>query len=199
MQSRKAVYGFVWRFAAMYALLIAPWPGFNDIYGRYFRVLGQLTFSRENDRRIVNFERVPPELHHPLDTRIALGNREQLDRNGVGPVHYLELDTRGVGWIPTALIVALIVATPLSWRRRGGALVLGLLAIHAFILFSVAVYLWNSSAELALITLGPLLKRIAGGLEETLITQMGASFVIPVLIWIVVTLRRQDVAEWVRY
>ncbi len=196
MRSRKAVHGFIWRFAVAYALLITPWPGFNDAYGRYFRSLGQIVFAKENDRRIANFERVPQELHHSLDSRIALANRGQIDRNGDGPVRYLELDTRGVGWIPTALLVALIVATPVPWWRRGWALVPGLLAIHGFILFSVAVYIWNSSTELSLVTLSPLVKRIAGGLEETLITQMGASFVAPGLIWILVTLRWRDLRDW---
>jgi hypothetical protein len=37
---------------------------------------------------------------------------------------------------------------------------------------------------------------MANGLEETLITQMGASFIIPVLIWILITIQMRDVIAW---
>ncbi len=196
MRPRKLIAGFLWRFALLFGLLIVPWPGFNAAYGRYFRALGQLVFARDSGRRLVHFEPVPPQLAHVLDTRIALANRDQPDRHGTIPGRYLELDTRGVGWVPTALVVALVLATPVPWRRRSLALLLGLLAVHGFVLFSVAVYIWNNSAELSLLTLSPFWKQTAEGLEETLITQLGASFVVPVLIWIPVTLRRQDVIAW---
>lgn len=181
MSLRRAA--FCWRFIFVYGLLIAPWPGFNDVYARYFRGLGQFVFAKDNDRCILNFEAVPQDLHHLLDTRIVLINRDQLDRNGQGPVRYLELSTRSLGWIPTALMVALVLATPLTWRRRGWSLLFGILAIHAFILFSVAIYIWNSSLGFSLIELGPRARQVVAGLEETLVVQMGVSFVVPVLIW----------------
>ena len=193
MPSRSLIVGFFWRFALVYGLLIAPWPGFNAAYGRYFRILGQTVFAREGDRRILHFEAVPKNLHRVLDTRIALANRDQMDREGRGPVRYLELDSRGVGWVPTVLTFALIVATPIPWLRRCWALLWGMLTVHGFILVSVAVYIWNNSTDLALLTVAPFWKQIIAGLEETLITQMGVSFVVPVLIWILVTIRRQDV------
>lgn len=196
MPARSLIVGFLWRFALLYALLIAPWPGFNTAYGKYFRALGQTVFAREGDRRLLRFEAVPAELHHVLDTRIELANRDLVDHEGKGPVRYMELDTRGVGWVPTALLLSLVLATPVPWRRRGWALLWGLLAVHAYILFSLAIYIWNSSTELSLVMLTPFWKQLVGGLEETLINQMGASFVMPVLIWILVTIRRQDVIAW---
>ena len=111
-------------------------------------------------------------------------------------MHYLELDTRGVGWVPTALLLALILATPVSWRRRCFALVGGLLAVHGYILFSVASTIWNNSTELSLLTLTPFWKSVVAGLDETLVNQMGASFIAPVFIWILITLRRQDLIGW---
>jgi hypothetical protein len=87
------------------------------------------------------------------------------------------------------------VATPVSSARRAWALLWGLLAIHAVILFSIQVYIWNQSdtpSGLDLIALSPFWKAIVNGLEETLVTQLGASFVVPVLIWILATLRVED-------
>jgi len=196
MPPRRLIAGFLWRFALAYGLLIAPWPGFNAAYGRYFRSLGQRVFAHESGPRELRFEAVPAELRHRLDTRIVVANRAQFDRNGAGPAKFLELDTRGVGWVPTALTLALILATPIPWPRRSMAVLWGVVAVHGFVLFSVAVYIWNRSTDLSLVTLSPFWKQAADGLEETLITQLGPSFVVPVLIWILVTIRREDVLMW---
>ncbi len=196
MASRKLIVGFFWRFTLLYGLLILPWPGLNEIYGSYFRALGQRVFAHESGPRLLRFEAVPADIGHHLDTRIALANCNQLDRQGSGPVRYLELDTRGIGWVPTALLLALIMATPIPWRRKTWAMWWGLLLMHGFILFSVAAYIWNGSTALSLLSLTAFWKQIAEGLEETLITQMGASFVAPVFIWILVAIRSRDLVAW---
>lgn len=192
MAPRSLILRFLGGFVFAYALLILPWPGGRELYARYFRTLGRLAFAQEGSRRILRLEPFPAGSGHSLDTQIMLANRGQLDAAGTGPVRILELDTHGVGWVPTALLLALILATPVSRGRRGRALFWGLLWIHAFILFSLGVYIWNESAALSLVTLTPCWKTVADGLEETLITQMGASFVVPVLIWIPLIFRRQD-------
>lgn len=184
--------GFLWRFTLVYGLLIIPWPGFDRVYGVYFRAVNQSLLARDDTRKQVGFEAVPVELHHRLDSRLVLINRNQPDHDRNSAVRYVELDSRSIGWVPTALLLALILASPVSWGRRGWALVWGLLAIHGFILFSVASSVWNNAAEMSLLAFTPFWKDMAEGMEETLITQVGASFVVPVLIWIVVTFRRHD-------
>ena len=71
-----------------------------------------------------------------------------------------------------------------------------MVAVHGFILFSVDVYLWSNSAELSLLTLSPFWQEVVGGLDETLIVQLEASFVVPVLIWMLVTVRMEDLKAW---
>jgi len=68
----------------------------------------------------------------------------------------------------------------------------GLLLIHCFILFSLQTWIWDESPDLSLTTLSPFWKTVADDLEYTLVTQLGASFSVPVLIWILVTYRRED-------
>jgi hypothetical protein len=195
MRSLSPFYMFVGRFVLIYGLLIIPWPGFNDAYAGYFRALSRVVFSREGQLQIVKFEPIPEGPDKKLDTKIVLANRFMLDSNGSGPARVLGLDTRGVGWMPTALLIVLVLSTPLTWRRRIRAFGLGLVAIHVFILLSVAVYIWNESDQtsgLDLVSLAPFWKTIVEGMEETLITQMGASFVVPVIVWLLVAFRQQD-------
>jgi len=194
----KPVLRFLCWFVPLYALLLIPWPHSRDLYGTYLRSVSRHVLASNNSRRILRFEEVPESRRNrTLDTRITVANREQLDASGSGRAVMLDFDSHGVGWVPTALLIALVLATPVPWRRRAAALLWGLLAIHALVLFSIEIYIWNQSdtaSGLALIELSPWEKMIVGGLEETLVTQLGASFVAPLLIWILVTFRADNLA-----
>lgn len=192
----RAVLRFLCWFVPIYTMLIIPWPGSRDLYGRYLRSVSNFVLVESNGRRILRFEEVPAgKRNHTLDTRITVANREQLDINGSGHAVMLDFDSRGIGWSPTALLIALVLATPVSWSQRFRALTWGLLAVHGLILFSIQIYIWNQSdgnSGLNLIELSPFLKTIVSGLEETLVTQLGASFALPLLIWICVTFRSDN-------
>jgi len=196
MWKLKKIIGPLLAFAVIFGVLIFPWPGWNDVYGGYFRALGQAVFSREDSQRIVLFQAKRVEHGFSgLDTQVTLGNRALVDSSGKGRVVEIGLDTRSIGWLPTALTISLILATPVSWRQRGWALLWGLLLIHAFILFSIQVWIWDqSSAELLFFTSfwG---QRILDEMEYALVTQLGASFSVPILIWILVTIRRENLFD----
>jgi len=187
---------FLCWFVTIYALLIIPWPGSRELYGAYLRSVAKTILVENHGRRILRFDEVPADKrNHTLDTRITVANREQIDANGSGRAVMLDLDSRGIGWTPTALLIALVLATPVTWSRRLQALAWGLLAVHSLIIFSIEACIWNQSdatSGLNLIELSPFYKMIVSGLEETLVTQLGASFAIPFLIWIVSTFRRKD-------
>ncbi len=185
---------FALRFALIFGLLILPWPGWNDIYGNYFRGFSQLFFSGDEGKCAVVFSSYDGAPDSPaLDTQITLANRDLLDSTGKGPMKRTELNTRSIGWVPTALTIALIVATPIRWGRRIRALAAGLILVHGFILFSLQAWIWNNSSDLSLLKISNFWKAVADDLDYTLINQMGPSFAVPVLIWIVVTFRSHDV------
>jgi 4-amino-4-deoxy-L-arabinose transferase-like glycosyltransferase len=187
------VLGFVGRFALVYLLLTIPWPGWNGAYSHYFQALCRTIFAPEDGKRLLTITPYQdPNPFHQIDTRITLSNHDLLNQPK-GSTAYLDLDTRSIGWVPTALTAALILATALPWRRRAWALFWGLFWIHVFIIFSVSVHIWYNSEKVSLVTFSPIGETIAEGLDYTLLVQLGVSFSMPVLIWILVTFRRKDV------
>jgi hypothetical protein len=194
--SSKQIPGAILRFVVIFGLLVIPWPGWNEFYSSYFRALGQAAFSRQDDQRVVLFQ--PHHVQHgfsSLDTDMTLGNSALADNAGNGLAETLTLDTRSIGWMPTALTMALILATPVPWKQRGWALLWGFVLIHAFILFSLQVWIWDESPALSLMTMPSFLQSILDKMEYALITQMGVSFSVPILIWILVSIRREKSLE----
>jgi hypothetical protein len=178
-------------FALVYGVLIVPWPGWNGAYGSGLRFLCRATFGVNTADSIVTFRAAPKG--SPLDTEIVIADPHKLDARGGGPALVLGLDTRGVGWVPTALLAALVLSTPISWRRRVAALLAGEMAVNIYILLTVRIYIWSEVLHRT-DNAGSLVGRFAGGLEETLATQLGASIVIPVIIWFAATFRAPDFA-----
>jgi hypothetical protein len=108
----------------------------------------------------------------------------------------LDIDSRGIGFIPTALLCSLVLATPLSWKRRSLALVLGLIAVHTLIFTALQTSIWDLSDDstgIGLIQFSPFWKTVVSSVEETLVTQMGTSFVAPLMIWAIVSFGRTEV------
>lgn len=197
MPKLKAMLVFAGWFGLFYGLLIAPWPGAKPLYAGYFRGLGQLVFENNGSRRLLHFEPLDDPGHQwppNYDTAIILANRDLLDTQGNGQKFMLAVDAWQMGWAPTAFLVSLTLATPILWRRKRWALFWGWFWVQGFIVLTVSIFIWNESTRLALVTLTPFWKAITHQVEELALSPVGPSFFAAALIWMLVTLRRQDFA-----
>ena len=198
MPKLKAILVFAGWFLLIYGLLIAPWPGAKPVYAGYFRELGRLVLADDGGRRLLDFQPLDdPDHKWPpnFDTAIILANRDLLDDQGKARAFMLAVDAWQMGWTPTAFLVALTLATPIPWRRRWWALFWGWLWVQGFVVLTLGIFIWNESTRLALVTLTPFWKDLANRLEEVALAPVGPSFFAAVLIWILVTFRRQDLAD----
>jgi hypothetical protein len=176
-------------FVLLYTFLTLPWPGWNEAYSTFFRGVSAWAYAGDNGRRSLSFEPLnDPE--HPYYTRVVIVNRTLMSRGGGGPIWNLDLDTIGFGWKPTALLIALTLATPISFKRRCRALIFGLLSEQAVILWTLGYFIWLESAGVSLVTFTPFGKEIAENIAHELRMQLG--FVPPIIIWILVSFNRGD-------
>jgi hypothetical protein len=195
----KPILLFCCRFALVYGLLIAPWLGLDAAYGRLFREVGNLIFSRTNPRHFVIFAIGDATIDAARPTEVLAGDRNLLDAHGYGPMKQIELDTRLMSFVPASLIIALILATPLPWRRRVWALWWGLICLYGFDFLPIAVWLLqepdNSAGGLALLNLPPVARMVVNHLLDILFGKMDMVGFVPIVIWVLVTFRQRDLAK----
>jgi len=67
-----------------------------------------------------------------------------------------------------------------------------LLWVHAFILLTLGIFIWNESVRLKLVALTPFWMEVANRLEVLALNPVGPSFFAAALIWMLVTFRRRD-------
>jgi hypothetical protein len=204
MAPRKNVLRFFAALIVAYGLLMIRWPGLVELYGANFAGTAHLLSYRmwgngpmAGTRAIVRIEYAPRKDDPDHDVRIAAANAERL--RGYDDISLTRTSSRHLGYMPTVVLISLIIASPVSWLQRVKALMWGLVFIHIFIGFRLVALLlaiFQGDANHCLYSLGPvgakLLSIFVGILAEALAT----AYVVPLFIWIAVTFRGED---WKRF
>jgi hypothetical protein len=163
---------------AIHLALMMAWPALHPGFAALFRLgvraaAAPIAAAAKTDLRV-------DAGRDAFDTEIRAQNRT------TGRVAVMQVDSRLIGYLPNAMLVALAVATPVAWRQRGRILVLGLALVNACIALRIAIRTLLLLRTVDAVAVGP---RIAGALariEETFGIGTSGSFVIPVCIWILV-------------
>jgi hypothetical protein len=185
MPPHKTITVFGGCFLLLFGLSLVPWPGLPAVCSGYFRGVSQFVFAAQAGQRSLEFQ--PLETH---DTRIVIINRELMQPDGSGPVRNLDLDSFDFTWRPGSLLLALILASPVSWPRRGWALMVGGICLQVFLLFVLGFAIWNQSTEVALVSLSPFWKQAVDNISHILVGQLNIAA--PFFVWLMVTFRRED-------
>lgn len=185
---------FSLRCALGLALLLAAWPVLAGPYGDWFRTVGEASAWATGFAEVDFVARRPGD-PEPKDTVIVVPER------GSVPGWTLRCDSRFTGYLPTIVFVALLLATPLPWRRRRRAVLSGLVLVHGYIVVRLALGLLvglSRNAKLAPtgampdFLLHPLWLRSLQ-ITSAIVDREPTIYVgIPVVIWIVATFRATD-------
>ncbi|MFQ5416170.1 MAG: hypothetical protein ACE5FL_03870 [Myxococcota bacterium] len=188
---------FLLRFAVIYALLLAPWPGRDDAYGDFYRDAMRELLGVRDPGRSVRFRKLDSRetAADPIwkaDTGIVIRIQPQ---GGAAPVLYPQVRSSFyTGYAPTALLLALILATPMTRSRRAVALVIGAVLVHAFVVAMAALPIHSffyAQQHAASATGWFVSARL--WLNRSLVesgTWMGPYYLGPVFIWLLAVLRR---------
>lgn len=128
--------------AFVLALLLGNWPSARALYAPAFRAQARALFGGGERGSIV----LRPATGKPvagLDTFV-----EAFDVGSDAPRWRLSVSVLRLGYWPSAVLLALLLATPLSARQRLRASLLGLLWIDAFALGRLGLEILRAFSEL---------------------------------------------------
>jgi hypothetical protein len=191
--SKTTVTLFFVKLIAMYALLIVLWLWAGGPYARLLCATGDTVFRSFGGEGRVDFKIVdpPPRNAKALDFVIRL---ENIRTRATGTFE-LERNTRNMGYLPTAFTAALVLATPVSWKRRAWALLWSMLLISAFVGLQLAIHLllaFSDANALNQFAFAPWVKGLIGVALKVVVLSPVTAYIAPVFIWLLVTFRRDD-------
>lgn len=187
-----------------FGVLMAPWPGLERTYARFFQAGGNGIFVRfwfwgDGVTRFRDLHNLKPGVLPPGSPELRpTRNRDTLiemrSRSAPGEIGFLRTSSRLIGYNPIAATIALILATPLPWRRRLRSLLWGLVWVHVFIVVRVSVWLaalgfGAPGKGYALFSPGPFIARMLDHSVTVLHEDPTVSFLVPTLIWFLVAMR----------
>lgn len=178
-------------FVVIYGSLTALWFSVGPVYSKFYQKGATVLFGKFGPDGTVRFCQSQNELK---DIDIFFRNKELTDPvSKKVTVYVVHHSSRYNGYYITALLIALIVATPLTFKRRGLAVLLGMILIHVFIALKMLIQIIEVSiGPLCLFQLNPFFGQLQSIAEMVFVHYITPSFTVSVIIWIVVCFRRSD-------
>jgi len=196
--------------------IVLVWPrhGPRSIYGSIFRITISTLLNDFGDGGSVKV--IAPEEKDLRNPRFHEDKFDSVAVLEVSRTHYEEeiiggrkakvpvtnkkisreaVDIARTGYVPTALVIALVIASPVTWKRRLWALVWGGLLVTAFAagrFYLFAYYRFSRPGELQTIELGGFSDTVVSFLYEHLFVSPTGTVLVPVFVWLLVTFRRSD-------
>ena len=200
MSPPRQIFKFAALSALYFALLTIPWPGpwsgpapyLMSAYRWLFRGAGNTLFVRMGDGGSVALSPLGSALHES-DTTLRVSN-SRTGASGSG-----EIKSIYIGYRPTAFLAALILATPAPWRRRGFAMLWGLLLVGVFVTARTWVRLavmMSNDDPLRAYDLSDWTRGLLAGVNGVLVRSPAVGYIVPALIWIIVAIRKE---QWAKF
>jgi uncharacterized membrane protein len=172
-----------------------PWPGLAAVYSNLYKSASTFLFESFGSNTRVRFEQSNNSEH---DIKIVFYSLGRAGQNGNGQPFRknVVITSRYSAYIYTAFMIALILATPVSWKRKAWALLWGMTLLHCFLVFKMAVLILYVLAYTphCPVIIGPFWKTFLLYAHQAFLKNMVFCFLISVLIWLLVSFRKK---EWV--
>lgn len=161
----------------------------DGVYNEFFKSAGNLIYGRNDRVKEIGFESLERGGRSNY-TRVVIVNPALMKADGSGPVRNLDIGTRGFGTTSLALLAGLILASPVSWSRRGRALLWGIFWHQVLVFLTLGYCIWLDSTEVGLASLSATGKELGTGIKNAMAGTLAVAT--PVVVWVLVTFRKED-------
>ena len=189
---RRPILWFFCGLFAIFLVLVAPWPGFRHSWEVAFLGVTRPALSLLLPwLELSSFPSGDPA-GDPVNARIQVVNPSLMKPDGSGPVRNVDFDAAGF-WRCTALLLAMVLATPFPWKRRVRNLAASLAGCYLLALAILWFTVWRESCALYPGFESTWLDRCLATVESALTAQL--TLAVPVLAWALTVLPG---SKWVK-
>jgi hypothetical protein len=191
MLNKKTLLLFFLKLVLFCGILAAPFSYYDEVYGNFFRACGKKIFEHFRDDGFVLFA----EGKTKDITEVVIGNYNVRNPDNTAKAFQFEVNTRYLGYLPTILFISLVLASPVSWRRRLVALLIGLTLVTIAVMFKQWIELLavsNKHEWLKLINFSPGKLKLLGYAYNGVSRAASAMLYFVVALWLLVTFRIDD-------
>lgn len=143
IKARRLIFSFV-AFIAVYLLLLLPQVNMNEIYAEQFCKLGNYLFADFPQGGYVRLTTQDDKGKN--DISLFLSNASWVENGKLTGVSTNKASDR-IGYLITAFFAALVIATPLKWKRKLLTLILGLVLVTAFVMLKLYVIILQAFTQ----------------------------------------------------
>lgn len=194
----KMVGIFVIAYGAL--LLLGSVAKVEDGYRSAIQGVSNKVFRNFWSNGLVFFEDGQDPLGEEMDTAIRMINREAFiaAKKNQTTVYSIRIfcSMRNWGFLITAFFIALVLAAPVPLRRKLISGTIGLLLVQLFVLFRIWVdieFSMQQNQKLDIVNYGGFGEQVIVTMDAVFAKNIVVAFSIPLLIWIFVMFKREDV------
>ncbi|MEM7035894.1 MAG: hypothetical protein AAF570_02870 [Bacteroidota bacterium] len=194
-------------FAGAYLLLLAlgSWGGVGSAYKGMVHSFSDRMFGNWWSEGYVFVKDGKDPLNEGMDLAMHLVSRKQFaaaqaNKTNVKTITVYQ-STWQAGYLITAFFLALVVASPVPTRRKLWSAGIGLVVLTLYVLFRFWInidYSFQQNPVLDVVHHGEFMQSVMIFLDAFFMKNIVVSFIVPLLLWILITFQKDDREEWVK-
>ena len=200
MSLKKHLLLFLLKFAMVYAILLLP--PFRSMYADAFNATGNKWFKYVGEKGVAIFRANETGIDPVIVSEIRLFNKQRVaEANSKGIKifnDYGRVRCNWYGYLLIAYLLALIAATPISWKRKLISSFVGLLITYFYfllMLWVLLVYKFSQNTQLDVIQLKGFDKKTIDVLYPVVVGNPGTTVFVALIIYGLVVFRKQDIEK----
>jgi hypothetical protein len=191
MSVNKVILIFVVKIVVIFSILNIPQLKMDEVFDKYYIHFGNKFYHTFRSVGRVMFR----QSDEADKLQVLVGNKKTFVANGENQIAWTKISTKISDFVPLSLLLALVWASPVNGKRKLIGTAMGIAFFTVIMLFKQWIIIMNlcdQNAWLQLTQHSSFQSNLIDSIYMRMIMPTGATLMIAVFIWLVVTFRRGD-------